>query len=390
MTRQDENSGNAKNSTARGLSIEIAEGTPAFLALRSEWNDLHDRAALPHHVFQSHSFLRHWAEHYLDSARIVVVCGRVGGRLAMAWPLTVFRKFGVDVASFMGAPTAQFFDVLVDGQADVPELLNAGWQALSQLEADIFVASNIRDDSRIRACSAMLPRELPGRTTAPYANLSRRVQGPEPGTAYSARERSNYRRRLRRAEEEGPLSFGAVECGPAAADLARRAVEFKQRSLWGKGIWSPTVSNPRFGQFFEAIAADPEASLRVSTMTCGGREVGIELSFDCRDHAFGHVLSSDPDSAIEGIGSILVLRTFIAAKARGMHTFEMMAPADRYKMPHADGKTGVSNIAVALSPKGKLYRDLYLRGIHPVAKAFAQRFAAPLVARLLQRRHATD
>jgi CelD/BcsL family acetyltransferase involved in cellulose biosynthesis len=195
---------------------------------------------------------------------------------------------------------------------------------------------------------------------------------------------------LRRAGEFGDVSFSSWQPGAQAVALARKAISLKQRSLLSKSIWSPTVSNPKFGRFFEQLAADPDASLRVSTINCDDKEIGIELSFDCNGHTFGHVLATDPDSPVEGIGSVLVHRAFIAAAVRGTHTFEMMAPADQYKMQHADGETPVSNLAVAFTPKGRLYRDLYLRKMQPVAKVLAQRFAAPLIARMLRNRSTSD
>ena len=388
---QEISSADRSGNEAPGFEIEVLKGLSNFLDLRVEWDELHKRAATPHHVFQSHSFLRHWAEQYLDDkARLFIICGRVGNQLAMVWPLVVTRRFGVDVLTFMGAPTAQFFDVLVDNLERWTLLLNAGWSEISTLRADIFVGTNIRSDALIHSCTAMCPIELPGRTTAPYAKLCLRVEGEDPGPAYSARERSNYRRRLRRAAEYGEISFSCLRPGAQASALALKATSFKQRSLLSKSIWSPTVSNPKFGGFFEHLAGDPDASLRVSTINCDDKEIGIELSFDCGGHTFGHVLATDPDSPVEGIGSVLVHRAFISATARGTHTFEMMAPADQYKMPHADGETPVSNLAVAFTPKGRLYRDLYLRKVQPVAKALAQRFAAPLIARMLQNREAQD
>jgi len=145
-----------------------------------------------------------------------------------------------------------------------------------------------------------------------------------------------------------------------------------------------TVRDPRFVRFFELLAADPDASLRVSTICCDGLKIGIELSFDCKGHTFGHILATDPDSPIEGLGSLLTIRSFMSAAARGTHTFEMMLPADAYKLQHADGETAVSSFAVAFTPRGKLYRNLYLSKLQPFARDIARKFAAPIIAGMLK------
>ncbi|MGO4781283.1 GNAT family N-acetyltransferase, partial [Lysobacter sp. 2RAB21] len=89
-----------------------------------------------------------------------------------------------------------------------------------------------------------------------------------PSSAYPARERSNYRRRLRRLEERGAISFEAPPPGPAAAALAGDAVAFKQAALLRHGTVAPTIDDPRFAAFFRDFAGDAEggSSLRVSAI----------------------------------------------------------------------------------------------------------------------------
>lgn len=376
---------NAAEPVPAGFLIEVLQGLSGFLALRPEWDALYDNAANPQNVFQSHAFLRHWAAEYVgEGDRLYFVCGRIEARLAMVWPLVISRKLGIEVMTIMGAPVAQFFDILIGKVEDRDSLLDAGWNAVSTLRADVFIAHNVRQDASIRLCTKMRFVELPGKSSAPYAKLRFRLNGDELGSAYTPRIRSNYRRRLRRADEHGKISFGSVEPGALASALAGKAISFKQSSLLRKQIWSPTVRDPRFRRFFEQIAADRTASLCVSTINCDDKEIGIELSFDSHGHTFGHVLATDPDSRIEGLGSVLVIRSFMSAVARGAHTFEMMLPADAYKMQHADGALPVSSLAVAFTPKGRLYRDLYLGKVQPFAKDVAKKFAAPIIAGALK------
>lgn len=374
----------------RPIIIHISRGMSNFLSLRDDWNELHATAATPSNVFQSHSFLRHWAEHYIEEPeQIIVISGRVAGRLVMVWPLQMSRRLGVKLVTFMGAPVAQFYDLLAMHCAERPALIESGWKAVRDLGADLFVANNVRADALLRSCMTTEALELPGRTSAPFARLASRVTQGVPGCAYSARDRSNYRRRLRRAAEQGPIEFRTSRPGPDAVHLAQKAVDFKLRTLLEKSVWSPAVSNPRFRKFFASTAGDEDSALRISTIVCKGREIGIDLSFDCKGHTFGHVLASDPDSPIDGIGSVLVHRAFISAANRGMQTFELMAPADAYKLQHADGEVDVSHFAVCFTAKGRVYRELYLRAAFPLLKRAAQKFVAPILARALRERQGT-
>ncbi|MGF6173312.1 GNAT family N-acetyltransferase [Ensifer sp. 4252] len=369
------------------LQISFVTSLEGFEALHKEWDDLFERTAEPQQVFQRHIFLRHWARHYLDpGTRLCIVTGRMHGRLAAIWPLVRQRKLGFDVLGFMGAPVAQFGDVLVETGDNRHALLEAGWSAVASLGADLFEARRVRADATL--CGSAIPSgaSLPGDVQAPFASLSRRVTADGPGIAYSARERSNYRRRLRRLREHGDITFAEPEPGSTAVAAAAAAITIKKNWLLENAILSPTVMDRRFQVFFEGLAGDPGAGLHASTIACDGRPIGVDLSFDCKGHTFGHVLATDPGYDREGLGRLLIHRTFAAAAHRGSRVFDLLAPADGYKMQHADGLVAVSDYAFAFSWRGWLLRELVMARLLPAARALAKRLPAALVRRLARRK----
>lgn len=365
------------------LQISCVTSLEGFEALHKEWDDLFERTAEPQQVFQRHIFLRHWARHYLDpKTQLCILIGRIDGRLVTLWPLVRRRKLGFDVLGFMGAPVTQFGDVLVEAGENRHALLEAGWNAVASLGADLFEARRVRADAAL--CGSVIPSgaSLPGDVQAPFASLSRRVTADGPGIAYSARERSNYRRRLRRLREHGDITFTEPEPGSTAATAAAAAITIKKNWLLEKAILSPTVMDSRFQAFFEDLAGDPGAGLCASTIACDGRPIGVDLSFDCKGHTFGHVLATDPGYDREGLGRLLIHRTFAAAADRGSRVFDLLAPADGYKMQHADGLVAVSDYAFAFSWRGWLLRELVMARLQPAAKVLAKRLPSALVRRL--------
>ena len=365
------------------LQISCVTSLEGFEALHKEWDDLFERTAEPQQVFQRHIFLRHWARHYLDpKTQLCILIGRIDGRLVTLWPLVRRRKLGFDVLGFMGAPVTQFGDVLVEAGENRHALLEAGWNAVASLGADLFEARRVRADAAL--CGSVIPSgaSLPGDVQAPFASLSRRVTADGPGIAYSARERSNYRRRLRRLREHGDITFTEPEPGSTAAMAAAAAITIKKNWLLENAILSPTVMDSRFQAFFEDLAGDPGAGLCASTIACDGRPIGVDLSFDCKGHTFGHVLATDPGYDREGLGRLLIHRTFAAAADRGSRVFDLLAPADGYKMQHADGLVAVSDYAFAFSWRGWLLRELVMARLQPAAKVLAKRLPSALVRRL--------
>lgn len=371
---------------AAGFSVEILTGRGAFLSLKPEWDALFARAGLPHQLFQRHAFLRHWCDHYLAADdRLCLVVGREAGRLVMLWPLER-RRLGLELVRLMGAPVAQFGDVLVEAGPRREYWLERGWDALRRHGVDLVELRLIRADAALSHCNRLGLAIPVVNQEAPFADLALRIASDGPSLAYPARDRSNYRRRLRRLAERGDVAFTSLGPGPEACALAEQAVAMKREALAQHGIVAPAVSDPRFARFFAALAADQgdEAGLRLSVVWCDGRPVGIDLSFDCRGRSFGHVIASDPAFEREGLGRVLVHHALASARARGSSIFDLLAPADPYKREHADGAVPVRDFSVPLSWRGQLACDFALPHLRPTLKTIAKRLPPGWVRRLAE------
>jgi hypothetical protein len=238
------------------VTVETVRGLDGFARLQPEWNSLFHRWAAPHQIFQSHAFLSAWVEAYAnDGAELAVVTFRLHSRLVAVIPLVRRHWLGVDVLQFMGAPVSQFDDMLVD--ADLAGYVLARIPpALAELGADLLEARRIREDSALWRIPAGMPFVFE-RMEAPFADLAARVEDSQPGQVYSSRDRSNYRRRLRRLCEarQAPVSFD--RSGREAADLAGQAVAMKTAALRRDGVDWETVGCSKFRDFFCRLAHDP-------------------------------------------------------------------------------------------------------------------------------------
>lgn len=360
---------------AAGVRMRVVEGLDGFLALREDWNILFERCAQPHQVFQSHLLLSLWARSYGELSRdMAVVTAWQGERLVGALPLVRVRTAGAVALRLMGARIAQFDDMLLDPDCD-PDTRARLWTAIGELGADYLDVRRVRADSALRqvlqGCGQ--PFEM---SEAPFACLATRVGKDGPGEAYSSKERSNFRRRLRRLGERGHLSMTTYPAGSHAVSLAMEAIAMKRRFLRRIGVLRSAVNAPEFASFFAGAAADPKSGLFVSTIEIDGRPVAIDLSFLCKGTGFGHVLASDPEWEREAVGSLLVHHVFAAAKEAGTTTFDLLAPADPYKMRHADGTTPVASHIYPFTAKGRLVGTAYRWGV-PAARRLAH-FAAKL------------
>lgn len=385
MRRDMEGSFSPAGEAAAGFSVEILAGRDAFLALKPEWDALFSRVGLPHQLFQRHAFLQHWCDHYLAADdRLCLVAGREAGRLVMLWPLERRRRLGLELVRLMGAPVAQFGDILIEPGSQREHWLERGWEALRRHGIDLVELRLIRADGALGHCSRLSLTTPVVRQEAPFADLALRVAPDGPSLAYPPRDRSSYRRRLRRLTERGEIAFANVAPGEEARTLAEQAVAMKREALVQHGIVAPAVADSRFARFFAALAADraDEAGLRLSIITCDDRPIGIDLSFDCKGRSFGHVIASDPGFEREGLGRVLIHHAFASALERGSSIFDLLAPADPYKREHADGAVPVRDFTVPLSWRGQLACDFALPHLRPALKAIVKRLPAAWVRRL--------
>jgi CelD/BcsL family acetyltransferase involved in cellulose biosynthesis len=353
--------------------IEVAHGLQGFLAMQREWDALFTRCGKPQQVFQSHLLLSLWAKAYGELARgVVVIAAYTDDQLVAALPLVRSSRMGLTSLRLMGTRIAQFDDMLLDNRYGA-EVLDGIWRAVETLGADFLEARRVREDSALWNFSPQDARIFE-RLEAPFACLATRVGDEGPGSAYSAKDRSNHRRRLRRLGERGMLTMNAQAPGPKAVPLAMEAIAMKRRFLRRIGVMTSAVYAPEFASFFAGAAADPASGLLVSAIEIDGRPVAIDLSFLCKGTGFGHVLATEPEFEREAIGSLLVHHVFEQAQRAGAKTFDLLAPADSYKMRHADAATPVESRIYPLSMRGRIAATAYMHGL-PVARSGARLIA---------------
>jgi CelD/BcsL family acetyltransferase involved in cellulose biosynthesis len=351
--------------SATGSEFAIIAERAQFDALQVEWDALFERAGRAIQVFQSFNWLWHWANCYLDNnTSLSIVIARRGGRLVLVWPLVMTRIFGLKKLCWMGAPTSQYGDVLVDEQCSTRDLLAESWACLKSLNADVIHLRKVRSDAAISPLLPELGAICTGCSAAPFMDLSAASDFKTYSRRYSAKKRSDWRRHLRKLHQSGGISFEQHACGVPARDLASRAIALKRAWLSQRGIIFPPLQDDRFDRFFRAVASDPARSpgTRISALRCDGEPIGIEISLQCKGHVFGLVISYSLDFAKAGAGTMVAQYSIRTAHESGHTRFDLLAPADAHKMGWADGSVAVSDWAIGSTLAGALYARAWLSG----------------------------
>jgi CelD/BcsL family acetyltransferase involved in cellulose biosynthesis len=187
---------------------------------------------------------------------------------------------------------------------------------------------------------------------------------------HSARARKKSRAAARKLTEQG-AHFTQYTDGEKARETVASAIAMKRDQLTERGVISPPLVDPRMQRFFADVATgfDRPTGLITYTLEFNGDQAAIDVLLECKGRIATHVFAYQTKYAKDRVGAYILERTIEQAFADGRDTFDLLAPADDYKLRWADGTVDVIDWAVPISPKGRAYARIYLQTLRPMLKS---------------------
>jgi CelD/BcsL family acetyltransferase involved in cellulose biosynthesis len=260
------------------------------------------------------------------------------------------------------------------------------------LGADVIHLRKTREDAAVFPLLRQAGALSIAVAAAPYLDLASAADYETYQRRYPPKKRARRRRLLQRLEERGAVVFEHHGRGPAAAELVTRALRLKEKWLIARGVVAPVLHDIRFGRFLHDLAgSDGTPAVRVSAVCCDGAPAAVEVSFECKRHRVAYLISYDIELAHHGVGIIAAEHSIRTAHADGLARFDLLTPADAYKLEWSDGAVDVHDWAIPLSFAGRLYARVWLRLIKEWTKHSIKTWPAWLrrgVAAFYRRRHA--
>lgn len=377
-----------------GITLDLVETADALQALAPEWDALFERAGRPTQVFQTHAFAQAWARCYLDGGRtrLAIVTVRQDGRLTLICPFVVQRSLGLDLLAWLGAPIAQYGDVLLEPGADATAVLGAAWAHVrSHVRPDAVRLRKVRADATVAPLLATIGEFQCGHEAAASVALgARSIDGTATSSfedRQSSKARKNRRRLLRRLEEQGCVGFEALEPSQLAVERARAGLTMKRAWLDARGLYSAAFADRRIERFFETATADrcPDAGCRVFALTLDGAPIAVAIGFEAHRRLTLHLIAYDLAHEKAGAGVLNLEAVLRWAEARGLADVDLLAPKADYKMDWADATAAVCDHAAATSLPGKIYILALERMLKPLAKTLLARGPSALARQLARR-----
>jgi CelD/BcsL family acetyltransferase involved in cellulose biosynthesis len=353
--------------------LSFVRDRAAFDALETEWNDLFERSAPSHQLFQSFKWLWHWCNHYLDAdTELSILTGRVNGRLVMVWPLVKVRMAGLTELAWMGDPISQYGDALMDDVSGAEDILRQAWKHLAAYSgADVVKLRKVRKDARLTFLLEELRGDITERLVAPYLDLGSAPNFAEYEKRYSSGSRRNRKRLFRRLDEQGKITFEEIEGGSRVRDLITTAITLKRGWLKSRGLLSKAFADDRISRFFSDAAEGSvrPCGCRLAVLSSAGRPAAIEVALRCKERTALHIIVYDLEFEKSGAGVLLLERSLRNAGDSGVKCYDLLAPGDSYKLDWADASVDVLDWALPLTIKGKIFSKVYLGFLRERLKA---------------------
>jgi CelD/BcsL family acetyltransferase involved in cellulose biosynthesis len=163
----------------------------------------------------------------------------------------------------------------------------------------------------------------PWKRGCPYIELDDTWREPE--RHYSARWRSNFRRRRRKAEAIGEVSVEIIAPEPTKVhDLVEEAFAVEAAS-WKRAAGSAIAVSRWRSSFYRQLAtyAASEGILRLCFLRIDGKAAAMEYAFECSDRFFGLKIGYDATFDCSP-GNLLRVEVIRYAAQRGLRSYEFL------------------------------------------------------------------
>jgi CelD/BcsL family acetyltransferase involved in cellulose biosynthesis len=327
------------------LRREIIYGHEAMQTIEPAVRDLYARATRPN-PYQCPGWVYGWLETLGETEEPLAILLWEGDQLKAFWPF--FECYGLGGKGLwpLGAHCADLFDPLVeDLSQSLPTELIDGLEALLQKYRFTWLPLMAKKRATEEFSEVFKSRKF--RHLIRPRTENQKIHIPEDRdfeTFYKAhigtKSRQNLRRKWRRLEEQGELSYGVITGEEAVRDFLIIMIAIERKSWKGQqklGIFSRKDIKEFYNVAIPKMAADGE--LRIDTLSIGERVIAYEFSLIRDGYRCVHNQAYLPEFRDWSPGTQLMLHTLEWAFNSGIEMVDFMQGKHDYKLRFATEST---------------------------------------------------
>jgi CelD/BcsL family acetyltransferase involved in cellulose biosynthesis len=329
----------ASAAVASAQVVEITD-LASFASMKNEWDDLVARTR--DEVFYRHDFLRIWLSNFSAGAQARILTARNQGRLVAALPLVEERTtlYGVPIRQVVSASNAHScrFDLIAEDPPEAAALFfrhltaNRTWDVLKILDVpDGGGAWHFLDAARATG----LPVGTWESLRSPFVPLPTSVDDYQ--AKLQTKFKANLRRRRKKLEEKGAVTFERVTAGPDLEAKLEEGFALEQSGWKGKRGTAMAQDNKTRGFYTElARSMSYQDKLVLYFLRVNGRAVAFHYALVHGQRYL--LLKPGYDEALKECspGQLLVEEVIKDCIARGYTEFDFLGPDMVWKRDWTD------------------------------------------------------
>jgi CelD/BcsL family acetyltransferase involved in cellulose biosynthesis len=322
------------------LRLEVVADDARFVALREEWTELL-RASGIRHLFLTWEWLHTWWQHVPDGLLLRILTVRAGRELVAIAPCVLQRR---SLTPLTLVPTLRWLGSGEVGSdyLDIVAKRDVVPEALATIAAHISQHGYALELAGLPAGSSA--GLLGGAVRQRGWNVSRRQSDVCPFIPMTGRtwdeylgglgseHRYNFRRRLRRLQQDHGMRFERVESEEERARALDSLIRL-HNARWPTRGGSTAFQSPRIVSFHHAISALALSRgwLRLYTLWADDAPAAALYGFVCRGRFHFYQLGFDERFSRLSVGLVTIGLTIQQAFAEGVDEYDLLHGAEQYK-----------------------------------------------------------
>ncbi len=373
-----------------GIHVETIRDTATLSRIETEWRKLCERAP-GHGFFQTFSWIWPWWKYLGEPSgyelRIVTV--RMDGRLVLIWPLVVRRQGLWRVGVWLGSGTGQYGDLVIEEGAEQNNWCEAAWYAIkTDCGIDILHLERIREDAVVRHFLTGKKGKLKETATSPYIPVEKYQDWDAFHTQLKRSFRRNLRSAHRRLRVQGKLQHRFIDDPLEIEQIVTKSIRLKLSWLMKRNTYGRLLERPEAENWLvnTTIAAQEEGTLKLAVLSLDDTVIATQIGFLHHQHYYSYFGSFDIGYSSFKPGKVETENALQWAFENGVETFDLMPPADEYKLDWSQHKANIATFVSYPSNWGRLGKFWYSSGLRDKAVRIYWRFPRKfrrLIVRLL-------
>lgn len=286
-------------------------------------------------IFVLPPWLKVWRKHFAPTAEIAILVTKQSGKIIGIAPLLL----NDGKASIIGSPNVCDYEDFIIKRGEENSFSHALLDFLKQKQIKILEPGVIRPDSKAMSYLLPIARQSGADITCEPDEVSLEKNLPSTWEAYlqtlDTKQRHEVRRKLRRLEEEGKITYRFVTDTTTVPEFLDIFLKMFVESREDKAHFL----TPQAEGFFRDLTVTMAESglLRGGILELDRKPVATVFAFDYKDTVYLYNSGFDPNASQLSVGILSKALLIKDTIERGKKKFDFLKGAERYKY-HLGGK----------------------------------------------------